>query len=425
MNYFALTKKYVKTFIITFIVILFSFTTILPVYAGAQEDLDNVQKQLAELRKKQQDLDSQIDDQKALSDKYGSEVYALNSEIRKMELQVQEKQLVIDELNLQVTILQQKIVDTQEQIEKTEGVIADLQEETDARLADMYLDIKSFDNSVNMMFASEGSGDFVKEGLYREAIQEETNEKLDKLALEKSNLERDKAQLESDKIKVEEDKSLMEQQRMALESDQTVLAQKKNKFEAMKRQSDTAAAALAIEYDTLSDEEKKLQAQLDLLKQQIFNDVGKIPSGNYVAEGTIIGYEGSTGVSTGNHLHFEFKNNNVYQNPCSVLPSKQLYNTSCGTSNPQLSTWPMAGNYWFTSGYRTSSRPTHNGIDISSGGSAAIIASHSGWIYYGNDGACSWYKGGYPCNGAGANYAIICQNKDCNTGIKTMYLHMK
>ncbi|MBD3280703.1 peptidoglycan DD-metalloendopeptidase family protein [Candidatus Dojkabacteria bacterium] len=425
MNYLALAKKYLKASVVTLTVILLICVSIVPVYAGPQEDLDNVQKELAELRKKQQELDSQIDDQQALSNKYGAEVYALNSEIKKLELEVQEKQLVIDELNLQITILEQEIEDTKEEIAKTEQEIAKLQEETDERLADMYLDIKSFDNSVNMMFASEGSGDFVKEGLYREAMQEETNEKLDKLALAKDNLEKDKEKLETDRIKVEEDKTLLEQERIALESDQTVLAQKRNKFEAMKRESDTATAALAIEYETLSEEEKKLQAQLELLKQQIFNEVGQIPSGEYVAEGTVIGYEGNTGVSTGNHLHFGAKINNSYQNPCSILPGKQLLNTYCGTSNPKVNTWPMSGNYWLTSGYGWRGGSFHYAIDLSSGGSAPIIASHSGWIYYGNDNACSWYTGSYPCNGQGANYAIICENKNCNTGIKTMYFHLK
>lgn len=45
---------------------------------------------------------------------------------------------------------------------------------------------------------------------------------------------------------------------------------------------------------------------------------GNIRPGQRVPQGTIIGYVGSTGMSTGPHLHYEFRINGVHRNPLSI-----------------------------------------------------------------------------------------------------------
>ena len=50
----------------------------------------------------------------------------------------------------------------------------------------------------------------------------------------------------------------------------------------------------------------------------------KIRAGQRVAQGTVIGYVGSTGMSTGPHLHYEFRVNGVHMNPLKMtLPPPQ------------------------------------------------------------------------------------------------------
>jgi len=45
---------------------------------------------------------------------------------------------------------------------------------------------------------------------------------------------------------------------------------------------------------------------------------GKIRQGQRVAQGTVIGYVGATGLATGPHLHYEFRVNGVHRNPLTV-----------------------------------------------------------------------------------------------------------
>jgi murein DD-endopeptidase MepM/ murein hydrolase activator NlpD len=45
---------------------------------------------------------------------------------------------------------------------------------------------------------------------------------------------------------------------------------------------------------------------------------GKFRTGQRVAQGEVIGYVGTTGMSTGPHLHYEFRVNGVHRNPLSV-----------------------------------------------------------------------------------------------------------
>jgi hypothetical protein len=48
-----------------------------------------------------------------------------------------------------------------------------------------------------------------------------------------------------------------------------------------------------------------------------------VKKGEYVKQGQVIGLVGSTGRSTGNHLHFEVRYNNVPLNPLDFLPEKE------------------------------------------------------------------------------------------------------
>jgi murein DD-endopeptidase MepM/ murein hydrolase activator NlpD len=57
--------------------------------------------------------------------------------------------------------------------------------------------------------------------------------------------------------------------------------------------------------------------------------VGNIRTGSSVKQGTVIGYLGSTGLSTGPHVHYEFRVNGVHYDPQNVkLPHDMIANAS-------------------------------------------------------------------------------------------------
>ncbi|MFW5702696.1 MAG: murein hydrolase activator EnvC family protein, partial [Candidatus Dojkabacteria bacterium] len=351
--------------------------SIAPVAANddLQQELDELRGQIDDINRQQKELEQAIEQERNSQNEINSELRLLQREQALIQSEIDEKELKISELNLQIELLNQRIVDTEKTIEENESEVEELDEKAQIEISRMYLDQKSNNGKIDLFFAS-GEVDFVKTGLYQQTINNDTNNALKQLKDLQEKLEQDRVQLEQDKTQVDSDKASIEEERVALDEKRAELQPKINRFAQLFSEAQRSISSSEDAYASLDDQEERLQARLTLLKQQISDSVGSITNGTFVAEGTIIGIEGNTGVSTGAHLHFGVRINGAYVNPCSHLPSKQLANTTCGVGNPSIPGWPMDGSPWFTSGFRTASRPTHNAIDLSTGGGAAIYASH-------------------------------------------------
>jgi peptidoglycan hydrolase CwlO-like protein len=388
-----------------------------------EKELEEVQRKLGELRKQKQGIDETIEQEKAKQGDINSQIKLISSERQALENEVQEKELVIEELNLQVEILNETIEETEKAIKKTKGEIEDLEVEADQQLSDMYVDLKTNNAGLNMIF-QETPKSLVKNGLYQKTIQEETNSSLRSLKEKNEQLKKDKVQVEEDKKKVEEDKKQLDEEKKKLDEKQAQLQGKINSLIALYNQAQKSINATKELDASLSDEEAKLLAEEEKLKQQIFNRVGKIDNGMFVKKGTIIGYQGLTGLTTGYHLHFGVKLNGGYRNPCEFLPPGKF--GSCA-GNSSLD-WPMKGSFYYTSPYGPRKlgdyTSYHYAIDIAHPTNhTPIYAAHDGWYTRGFEPCDSSY---WLCKNGGANYVVLCENKDnCNAGFKTLYYHLK
>jgi peptidoglycan hydrolase CwlO-like protein len=397
---------------ILIISILLLGITPLSVKAGLQEDLQEVQRKLQEIRNEKNNIQSKVNSDKSLQNAYSAEIFKLQSQIDLLDNEIQEKELIIQELNLQIEILTQNIETTTKQIEQARLDIGILEEETDKRLVDIYIDEKTF-SQIDMFFSPQGT-DIIKYSVYQNSFQMETNAMLSNLNFQKQELESKQVELETNKTQVISDQTTLEEEKQILSSKQTELDQQRAVFYKKRNEVTASIQQNNNLINIYTEEEQKTLAMQNKIEQELFNNIQNLGSGTYVLKGTIIGRQGYSGYvipsgPAGAHLHFGTKINGSSVNPCSLLPSGVI--SGCG-GNGSID-WPLRSPFYYTSSYGWRWGKWHDAIDIASPNTHAYIyAAHDGWMY----------KGGSQSSGY---WRKVCETKDnCNQGKYSFYLHL-
>ncbi|MEI7579062.1 MAG: hypothetical protein WCJ58_03400 [bacterium] len=418
---FKFFKTKLKIFIIITIVSISTIGTMvtpITVAATPEQDLELLQQKLQEIANQKKTINDQINQESGIQDEMTRELTKLKNEISLLDNQISETELNIQQIQLQIQILEQEIAATENKIIEAKKEIETLQLEADNRFVDMYIEQKTF-SQLNMVF-SNNITNIVKLESYQKSLQEETDKLLSDLNLKKEELNKQKDKMEADKIQVSRDEVTVQEKKLALEKNKSTIDSQRQIYYRKRNESMQKIADQEKLKDLLEEQEKVALAEQSRLIEQISDSITEITSGTYISAGKGIGYQGCTGLCTGDHLHFAVQQNGSYVNPCNVLAA----NSACGGSGSLA--FPMKGSYVLTSGYGMRWGSFHYGIDVANySDGAPIYASHSGYITYGNDGICKNYHGSLPCNGSGANYAIICENKNCKVGLKTMYWHLR
>jgi len=307
----------------------------------------------------------------------------------------------INDLNQQITTYQTKISDTQDAIDNKQKEIVETENRIKVVIAQLKEQRQILNQSIVLMyqegdipfvetlFSSKTFSDALDRVEYFSTIELTIDETIQKIQKLQSDLEDQQAKQEKEKENLITLKEQVEAEAAALanqraEKDQ-ILAYTQGQEEKYK---DYLAQAEA--------EAAKTQAQLAALY-----DSGQLVSQGKVKRGDVIGREGSTGFSTGCHLHFAVYSGNLRND---VDPMPYINN---GTFSYPLDYFVITQNYWGTFSHRGRGWP--GGLDMAGPCGEPVHAAADGDIVFNG-----WMNGGF------GHYVII----DHNNGLYTLYAHM-
>lgn len=397
------------------------FGLVVSVQAGSLEDqLAQIEKDLANIRASKNSIQSQISQSQSQINQYSGSIGKLRGELETLEISGQELELQLKELNINVDLLNQQIDSKKEEIDSNQQIADNLEQQAEDRIKDDYMSLRARGMSNVDFLPSRNPNAYFKDSQYKDIIHQEINKSLQDLEDLRAKLEIDKQALDDKTTEVVRNKEIVAEETAQLERMKADISAKIKSYYGLVYQSQSKIQSEKNVLGAMSDQEAKKLAEQELVRQRIFNNIGSFKSGTYVLKGTIIGLQGSTGWSTGPHLHFGVKYNGVVLNPCIYLPSNFV--AGCG-GNGRLGA-PMKGTYYYTSRFYSgvngdlrcipgSGCMSHPAIDVANViWNTPIYAAHNGWIQKGVD-------------QYGANYIILCEDKNnTRNGFCTSYWHL-
>lgn len=336
----------------------------------------------AQLRAETEQLEQDIKDNEAVLSDLEHEIDTLNGKLR--------------QLNTEITIAEQKIRLTDKRIQELTRELAETEKELqrqmgilDETLIALY--IEGDVSTLELVFSSDNFGEFFQGQQYLESLKVSVQESAAKVGVLKDEIAAEKKRQEALQAEQQANRTVLQERR----SEQATL------LERTKGEEETYQEIVSNLQNSLVEAQQELE---DLLAAQNFVSLGAVKAGD------IIGYTGSTGYSTGPHLHFATYDNGSFTNPYAgdgvmnygliwPLPTVSIASISqgFGCQSDIVYLTSCGGGSWL-----------HTGLDVSAWYGEPVAAAGSGDIVFRGS------LGGY------GNAVII----DHGGGLQTYYAHL-
>lgn len=341
--------------IIFFLLILLFLTSFYPIKA---DELSDHQERLKKISEERIKLEKQLEEAKEQEINLTNQINYMDNQIRLTEVKIEEAKEKLKKLTEEINILTIKIEKLEETLDKLSEVLL-------ARIEETYRSGKI--EPWQLLFSSKNFSEFLVKIRYLQVAQAHDK----KLMIE---IERTKVGYKEEKDILEEKKKEAEDLKKSLESYSVTLASQKKAKENL--------------LEATRNDERRFQAMLEELKKEqqaieaaISDFVAKmikagVPPGKEVEKGEAIGIQGSTGLSTGPHVHFgvyeKCGDSWCHTNPRNYLDTGKL-------------AWPL-DDFYVTQEYGPANWTPwytfHTGIDIATNGNPVVKAAEKGKISY-------------------------------------------